>query len=230
MSHNSFIEYFSTITTKNIHKSFFILFFLDIRLKKMLKIYQFNVRFGKQKLEIYFRKRNANMSCARFLEYVLYKIQAKNNNYDDLLPDEDPSDYGLFECISGIEQMINEHQNIFEINNFVEHQITEVTSEQIVVLSSTFIIRKKNQVEQAPSKILSTKAMSKIKSFYKKRVIKDSANISSSGFGSCPSLISRKPTPKRDLIFDIKIRQRKRKLIHKPKYLTFKIKIDNDIC
>lgn len=198
----------------------------------MLKIYQFNVRFGKQKLEIYFRKRNANMSCARFLEYVLYKIQAKNNNYDNLLTDEKPSDYGLFECINGIEQMINGHHNIFEINNFVEHQITEVTSEQVVVLSSSFIIRKKNQFEQAPSKVLSTKALSKIKSFYNKRVTKDSAdnNTSSSGFSSCPSLTSCKPTPKRHLIFDIKIGQRKRKLINKPRYLTFKIKIDKDIC
>ena len=206
----------------------------------MLKIYQFNVRFAKQKLEIYFRKRNVNMSCSRFLEYVIYKMQAKNDNL--LLEHEKPSDYGLFEYINGIEQMISEHQNIFEINNFVEHHIAEVTSEQVVVLSSTFIIRKKNKVEQAPIKTLSMKALCKIKSFYKQRLTERAGlDTSSSGFGS--SCHSRMPyqafgkgqlKKNRDVTFDIRIRQRKGldsvSRIKKTKYLTLTIKIDKNLC
>lgn len=133
-----------------------------------MEIYQFNVRFQSQKLEIYFKHRKSSLNCKHFVSYVLKKIASKSK--ESLVDFEDLESYGLFENINGIEQMIDNDQDIFEMKNFQAHHIEEVTSQYIVVLSSQVIIRKKNLIEsQLQLRPLSKSVLSKIHSFYSLR-------------------------------------------------------------
>ncbi len=169
-----------------------------------MKIYQFNVRFGIHKLEIFFKNSVTNLCCKQFIVYTLAKIASKNNL--KLMSDEDPHTLGLFEDINGIEQLINEDMNIFEMKNFVEHRIKEVSSQEIVVLiSKPLVIRKKNFVENMQRKELSSSVKAKIRSFY----------------------MSRKGSNTENKNYSASLKVGKRHgVIRKPKYLLVRIKLD----
>ncbi len=172
-----------------------------------MKIYQFNVRFGTHKLEMYFKHSVSSLCCKQFIAYVLAKIASKKNQ--TFLNEEDPDLYGLFEDINGIEQMINANLNIFEMKNFVEHRIKEVSSQEIVVLSSkSLVIRRKNYVENMDGKELPASIQAKIRSFYMTR--------------------KRQRTEIKNSSVKSKI-TKKQGTANKPKYLLVRIKLDNDM-
>jgi hypothetical protein len=92
---------------------------------------------------------NTFLSCKSFVQFVLSK-RLKHQNAND---------YGLFERVNGIEQLIENSTNIFDLGNLLHKSDTVV-----------YIIRKKSSVESSSNrdKNLTQSQRSKIQRFFKK--------------------------------------------------------------
>ena len=110
-----------------------------------MRLVKFNLIFESRALKICFKYNRAILTCKRFVQIVLKHISSYDGSSET---------HGVFERINGIEQLIDDTKNMLELPNY-DHTM--------------FVIRKKNSIEaNYGRKWLSSKATSKIKSYYEK--------------------------------------------------------------
>ena len=110
-----------------------------------MRLVKFNLIFESRALKICFKYNKATLTCKRFVQIVFKHISGHDGSSET---------HGLFERINGIEQLIEETKNMLEIPSY-DHTM--------------LVIRKKNSIEANYGRNwLSSKATSKIRSFYEK--------------------------------------------------------------